>query len=121
MVEPETAFADLHANADLAEALLKSIFQALLIERADDEAAGGQALGKAFPLQCAQGLPHRVPRSREHLCQITFHQPVAGFVNTRFDGLENKRVGVFLHGSVLCLARQSGRRLPGRDPRITKP
>ena len=27
MVEPETAFADLHANADLAEALLKFIFQ----------------------------------------------------------------------------------------------
>jgi len=38
MVEPETAFADLHANADLAEALLKFIFQAVLEERADDMA-----------------------------------------------------------------------------------
>ncbi len=36
MVEPETAFADLHANADLAEALLKYIFQAVLDERGDD-------------------------------------------------------------------------------------
>jgi asparaginyl-tRNA synthetase len=38
MVEPETAFADLGANADLAEALLKFIFQAVLEERADDMA-----------------------------------------------------------------------------------
>ena len=30
MAEPETAFADLHANASLAEALLKFIFQAVL-------------------------------------------------------------------------------------------
>ena len=46
MVEPETAFADLHANADLAEALLKSIFQALLIERADDMAFFAQRIDK---------------------------------------------------------------------------
>ena len=36
MVEPEIAFADLVANADLAESFLKSIFTALLNERADD-------------------------------------------------------------------------------------
>ncbi|MDZ7622135.1 MAG: asparagine--tRNA ligase [Candidatus Competibacteraceae bacterium] len=36
MVEPETAFADLHANADLAEALLKYIVRAVLDERGDD-------------------------------------------------------------------------------------
>ena len=47
MVEPETAFADLHANADLAEALLKSIFQALLTERADDMAFFAQRIDKA--------------------------------------------------------------------------
>ena len=36
MVEPEIAFADLAANADLAEAFLKYILTALLNERADD-------------------------------------------------------------------------------------
>ena len=38
MVEPEIAFADLAANADLAEAFLKYIFSAVLSERADDMA-----------------------------------------------------------------------------------
>ncbi|MDZ4830209.1 MAG: asparagine--tRNA ligase [Phycisphaerae bacterium] len=36
MIEPEIAFADLHADADLAEALLKYMYRALLNERADD-------------------------------------------------------------------------------------
>jgi asparaginyl-tRNA synthetase len=36
MVEPEIAFADLAANADLAESFLKYIFAALLEERLDD-------------------------------------------------------------------------------------
>src|SRR3954451_15896679 len=36
MVEPEIAFADLGANADLAESFLKYIFTALLEERGDD-------------------------------------------------------------------------------------
>jgi asparaginyl-tRNA synthetase len=36
MVEPEVAFADLAADADLAERFLKSIFTALLKERGDD-------------------------------------------------------------------------------------
>lgn len=36
MIEPEIAFADLNANADLAEAFLKYIFQAVLNERMDD-------------------------------------------------------------------------------------
>ncbi|WP_152052141.1 asparagine--tRNA ligase [Tautonia marina] len=36
MIEPEIAFADLAANADLAEDFLKSIFRTLLDERADD-------------------------------------------------------------------------------------
>ena len=38
MIEPEIAFADLSDNADLAEALLKSIFRALLEERKEDMA-----------------------------------------------------------------------------------
>ena len=36
MIEPEIAFADLAADADLAERFLKYIFKALLDERADD-------------------------------------------------------------------------------------
>src|SRR5437867_684219 len=38
MIEPEIAFADLSDNADLAEALLKYVFRALLEERQDDMA-----------------------------------------------------------------------------------
>lgn len=38
MIEPEIAFADLAANASLAEALLKHIFSTVLSERADDMA-----------------------------------------------------------------------------------
>jgi asparaginyl-tRNA synthetase len=36
MIEPEIAFADLKADADLAEAFLKYIFKAVLTERPDD-------------------------------------------------------------------------------------
>ena len=36
MIEPEIAFADLNADADLAERFLKYIFKAVLNERADD-------------------------------------------------------------------------------------
>jgi asparaginyl-tRNA synthetase len=36
MIEPEIAFADLHDDADLAEAMLKAIFRAVLDEREDD-------------------------------------------------------------------------------------
>jgi asparaginyl-tRNA synthetase len=52
MVEPETAFADLHINADLAEALLKFIFQAVLEERMDDLAFFAQRIDKT----CIQRL-----------------------------------------------------------------
>jgi asparaginyl-tRNA synthetase len=38
MIEPEIAFADLAADADLAEALLKDVFRKLLEERPDDMA-----------------------------------------------------------------------------------
>src|SRR5205085_1444597 len=36
MIEPELAFADLNADADLAERFLKYIFKAILNERMDD-------------------------------------------------------------------------------------
>src|SRR5206468_1504756 len=38
MIEPEIAFADLAADASLAEALLKSVFKLLLEERSEDMA-----------------------------------------------------------------------------------
>jgi asparaginyl-tRNA synthetase len=47
MVEPEIAFADLAADADLAESFLKYIFTALLNERADDLAFFADRIDKA--------------------------------------------------------------------------
>ena len=46
MIEPEIAFADLHDNADLAEAFLRYIFQAVLTERADDMAFMAERVDK---------------------------------------------------------------------------
>lgn len=54
MVEPEVAFADLHANANLAEALLKFIFQRVLAERADDMDFFQQRVEK----ECIHRLQH---------------------------------------------------------------
>ncbi len=47
MVEPEIAFADLHADADLAEAFLKAILTAVLDERGDDLAFFADRVDKA--------------------------------------------------------------------------
>lgn len=63
MVEPETAFADLYANADLAEALLKAIFQVVLSERADDMAFFAQRIDKT----CIQRLEQVVNLPFERL------------------------------------------------------
>jgi asparaginyl-tRNA synthetase len=46
MIEPEIAFADLSADADLAEEFLKYIFTALLAERPDDMAFFSQHIDK---------------------------------------------------------------------------
>ncbi|MFT5993679.1 MAG: asparaginyl-tRNA synthetase [Bradymonadia bacterium] len=46
MIEPELAFADLSANADLAESFLKYIFSAVLNECADDMAFFAQRVNK---------------------------------------------------------------------------
>jgi asparaginyl-tRNA synthetase len=46
MVEPEIAFADLTANADLAEDFLRYIFRAVLDERADDMAFFAERIDK---------------------------------------------------------------------------
>jgi asparaginyl-tRNA synthetase len=48
MIEPEIAFADLHANADLAESLLKNVLAALLKERADDMAFFDERIEKGI-------------------------------------------------------------------------
>ncbi len=48
MIEPEIAFADLAANAALAEALLKYVFSALLAERGDDLAFFDQRIEKGL-------------------------------------------------------------------------
>ena len=48
MVEPEIAFADLQADADLAEAMLKYVFKALLEERADDMAFFDERIEKGL-------------------------------------------------------------------------
>ena len=52
MIEPEIAFADLHDNADLAEQMLKSIFQTLLERRHDDMAFFNERIDKT----CIQRL-----------------------------------------------------------------
>jgi asparaginyl-tRNA synthetase len=46
MVEPEIAFADLNDNADLAENLLKNVFQSVLDQREDDMAFFEQHIDK---------------------------------------------------------------------------
>jgi asparaginyl-tRNA synthetase len=48
MIEPEIAFADLHDDADLAEAYLKYIFGAVLEERADDLAFFNRHVSKGL-------------------------------------------------------------------------
>jgi asparaginyl-tRNA synthetase len=48
MVEPEIAFADLAADADLAEALLKHIFATVLAERPDDMAFFDERIEKGI-------------------------------------------------------------------------
>ena len=48
MIEPEIAFADLAADAELAEALLKYVFKALLAERPDDMAFFDERIEKGI-------------------------------------------------------------------------
>ncbi|MBK7081900.1 MAG: asparagine--tRNA ligase [Betaproteobacteria bacterium] len=55
MVEPEIAFADLAADADLAEAMLKHIFRTVLAERADDMAFFEERIEKGL-LAKLQGI-----------------------------------------------------------------
>jgi asparaginyl-tRNA synthetase len=63
MIEPEIAFADLNDDADLAEALLKYIFQALLNERQDDMEFFNQRIDKT----CIARLERFVESSFERM------------------------------------------------------
>ncbi|MCC5830495.1 MAG: asparagine--tRNA ligase [Phycisphaeraceae bacterium] len=63
MIEPEIAFADLSADADLAEAFLKYIFTALLAERPDDMAFFAQRIDK----DCINRLEKFVASSFERM------------------------------------------------------
>jgi asparaginyl-tRNA synthetase len=63
MIEPELAFADLRADADLAEAFLKSIFKAVLEERGDDMKFFAERVDK----QCVTRLEKFVESSFERM------------------------------------------------------
>lgn len=63
MIEPEIAFADLAADADLAEAFLKYIFRAVLDERPDDMAFFAQRIDK----NCIHRLEQFVDSSFERM------------------------------------------------------
>ncbi|NNE44323.1 MAG: asparagine--tRNA ligase, partial [Gemmatimonadetes bacterium] len=63
MIEPEIAFADLAADADLAEAFLKYIFRALLDERSDDMEFFRARIDK----ECVQRLEMFVDSSFERM------------------------------------------------------
>ncbi|MBK6514480.1 MAG: asparagine--tRNA ligase [Polyangiaceae bacterium] len=60
MIEPEIAFADLSADADLAERFLKAIFRAVLAERMDDLKFLEQTVGKGVVTQA--GLIDRLEK-----------------------------------------------------------
>jgi asparaginyl-tRNA synthetase len=63
MIEPEIAFADLHADADLAEDFLKYLFRALLDERPDDMAFFAEHIDK----ECIKRLEKFVEASFERM------------------------------------------------------
>ena len=70
MIEPEIAFADLKADADLAEAFLKSIFRAVLSERPDDMKFFAERIDK----ECVTRLEKFVDSSFE---RITYTDAIA--------------------------------------------
>ena len=63
MIEPEIAFADLAADADLAEGLLKAMFTTLLAERGDDMAFLAERVDKG----CVERLEKFVKASFERM------------------------------------------------------
>jgi asparaginyl-tRNA synthetase len=78
MIEPEIAFADLKADADLAEAFLKYIFRALLNERPDDMKFFAERIDK----ECVTRLERFVDSSFERITYtdaiVALEKAVAG-------------------------------------------
>ena len=70
MVEPEVAFADLSADADLAEDFLKDIFQAVVAERGDDMAFFAERIDK----ECLQRVEKFISSKFE---RMTYTQAIA--------------------------------------------
>jgi asparaginyl-tRNA synthetase len=70
MIEPEVAFADLAADADLAEEFLKFIFKAVLEERGDDIKFFAERIDK----QCIERLDKFVSSSFE---RMTYTEAIA--------------------------------------------
>jgi asparaginyl-tRNA synthetase len=63
MIEPEVAFNDLEANAKLAEALLKYVFQAVLNERRDDLEFFAERIDKEAITRLEKFVSSDFPRS----------------------------------------------------------
>jgi asparaginyl-tRNA synthetase len=70
MIEPEIAFADIHADADCAEGLLKAVFTAVLNERGDDMRFFAERVDK----ECITRLEKFVESSFE---RITYTDAIA--------------------------------------------
>ncbi len=78
MIEPEIAFADLAADADLAEGFLKSIFATLLDERGDDMEFFDERVDK----DCIARVERFVSASFE---RMTYTEAIAALEKTRQD------------------------------------
>src|SRR4051812_18247078 len=84
MIEPEIAFADLKADADLAEEFLKYIFRALLNERPDDMKFFAERIDK----QCITRLENFCNSSFERMTYtdaITALEKAISSGNTKFE------------------------------------
>ena len=109
MVEPEIAFADLSADADLAERFLKSIFKTLLEERADDLKFFVERVDK----DCISRLEKFVASSFERL---TYTEAVAALEKAVAGGKKFEFPGPLGHGHAVrarALADRGTRRPPG--------
>jgi asparaginyl-tRNA synthetase len=83
MIEPEIAFADLHADADLAERFLKYIFTAVLNERPDDMKFFAERIDK----DCISRLEKFVESSFERMTytDAVTHLEKAAASGTKFE------------------------------------
>jgi asparaginyl-tRNA synthetase len=81
MIEPEIAFADLAADADLAEDFLKYIFRAVLDERADDMAFFAQHIDK----ECITRLEAFIAASFE---RMTYDDAIRSLESAQAKGIK---------------------------------